>query len=349
MCNLNIFIKNKEIEETTSFLTSISSVSYIYNPDGEGFYAEKLDNTIKSIDKIDLFKYKEQLDKSNYILLHERISTGGNGLENTHPFMSNEFVLIHNGIINSFKDNYTDNKSDTNYFFNKFVDKFNNDIDNLNREKTIKKIIKEMLNYNNENWSICIYDKIEDCAYYFKNNNTTIYGYKNHDYVYLTTNQHNQYFLNLLGREWKELKIVDNAIYKIKSHPTQIIMKIIGMIKTPIIKKKDYNDIYSRDYYNGSQYRKEETINDFNLKNEWEDLIDKDGDEWESDLEREVDMVDFTTKKLGIKYINKIGKCNFCGCDTHRFSSVFGDYICINCQDDCYDELIRYGGYGYSA
>lgn len=356
MCNLNIFIKNRLMSETTTFLSSVSAISYISNSDSEGFYCDKLDNVVKSLDKIDFLKYKEQLDLSSYILIHERISTGGDGLENSHPFMNDEFVLIHNGIFNSFKDKNATNKSDTNCFFDRFTTKFKefkeNKDNNINRTNAIIKTIKELLDKNSESWSICVYDKIDDCVYYFKNENTTIHAYRNNNYIYLTTNYSNDKFLSLLGRKYDELEIKDNFIYKIKSTDKKIKIYSVGEIEKPkeVIKiYGGYNTYGSYDAYGNRDYSKNyHNISYTSPKNkdEWDELIRHDGDNWEDYLKDDDISQEQIQKGLKIEYKQKGGLCNFCGHETHNFSNIFGDYICPNCEDECYDEINKYGALG---
>lgn len=388
MCNLNILIKNKDINETTSFLSSVSSLSYAYNPHSEGFYCNNGHKVVKSIDKVDLYEYSNELNKSKVILIHERLSTGGSGVENAHPFYNEEFVLIHNGVFSSFIDDRTKNMSDTAFFFEKFSNLFkkyekekkeelkgkNIEIEKCKnlRQNVIKKVIKELLDYNFESWSIALYDKIEGITYYFKNNSTKIYGFKNHDFLYLTTNDDNEKFLTLMKRVYKPLKIQNNAIYKIyiNKKNNKIKMETIGTIKERsfgyINEKINYYtnskdeilqsyDDFKRNGFNGYDFER----NNYNYVREedWDILDDddlkglnkivkkKDNDEEYTDEDEEF-MDKMLKKKLNIVKKSNFGYCSYCGKRTLQFSKTYGDYVCDDCLGECYDEFLYLNGFG---
>jgi predicted glutamine amidotransferase len=335
MCNLNILIKNREIKETTSFISSATALSYAYNNDGEGFYCDNLNKVVKSLDKIDFINYIENLNKSNYILIHERFSTGGNGVENSHPFENDKFVLIHNGVFNSFKKDYSSNKSDTAFFFEDFNNLFNKYYNPLQkRDKIIKRVIKELLDKNTESWSIGIYDKKEKCLYYFKNSKTNIYAYKNHEYLYITTNESNNNFLTLLKREYREINLKDNIIYKIYINDKQsITYNPIG-----IIKKSVCNNISIYNYNDYNPIIKNNKEKDFN----WEETDGLDDFEEYNDSFNIIDDYYYKRKKLNIIEEKSFNKCDYCGSRTKNFSSIFSGYVCDECINECYDELMDY-------
>ena len=286
MCNLNLLVKTTKMKGISNFLNCVSLASFSENPHSEGFYTENIGRK-RSLNKIDFSKYSEKLTHSKYILIHERISTGGDGINNAHPFESREFVLLHNGIFSSFikeEDNIKQSKSDTAFFFNDFVEFFNKLDDKISREKKIKRTIKHLLNYNNESWSIAIFDKVEEELYYFKNSHTSIHAYKNHKYLYLTTNCFNGEFLKMLNREYEEIRIKPQIIYKISIIGGKIIMRELGKIKHRELVVNSYGRSYGGgcqiiSNYNGGNFNNYGGNNyggylDLEEKREMEDLQD---------------------------------------------------------------------------
>ena len=142
MCNINILINKNKNKKIVPFLMSTTAHSFINNNDGEGFYTESNNQTIKSKNKIDYFKYKSTLEASKMIITHQRKSTSGFELEYNHPFENDNFVLVHNGIINQFKKKLG---SDTYGFWLDFNKKFNSYSNKLNRTLKITKAINELL------------------------------------------------------------------------------------------------------------------------------------------------------------------------------------------------------------
>jgi hypothetical protein len=132
--------------------------------------------------------------------------------------MNNDFVVVHNGIINHFKDNQdtANNHSDTFAFFNVFNKMFNKRIkDNNNRNVVITEIIKELFEADKGSYSIFIYDRINNKGYYFKDSVTNIHIYKSKDYLYITTNDKNNLFLTMLNQKFIEYDIKKRIIYDI--------------------------------------------------------------------------------------------------------------------------------------
>jgi len=208
---------------------AVTSNSYVHNPDGDGFYAGGV--VEKSVDKIDLLKYKSLLIDSKIILSHQRISTSGLSSRYTHPFINKDFVLIHNGIINEFLGK---NGSDTYGFFKQFCKQFYlNKKENYEREENIRISIKGLLDELDwGSFSIAILDKVTNNLYYFKNDDTDIHFYINPELLYITTLEENKVFLTMLGLKFREKKPKDFRIYRINTGE-KINAKIIGKIKKP--------------------------------------------------------------------------------------------------------------------
>lgn len=243
MCNLNILIrkntrKKNLLKAIPSFLMAVTSNSYADNPNGDGFYAGGVIE--RSVNKIDLLKYKSVLMDSNIILTHQRISTSGLSSRYTHPFLNKDFVLIHNGIINDFLGK---NGSDTYGFFKQFCKMFyQKDEMGCNREEKIKYAIKDLLDgLDGGSFSIAILDRVTNNLYYFKNDDTNIYAYSNSELLYFTTLEENKLFLSMFGIRFWEREVKDYRIYRINADD-EIKIKIIGRIKKASNSYSGYSD-----------------------------------------------------------------------------------------------------------
>jgi predicted glutamine amidotransferase len=104
MCNINsLFVKNKQ-KPITSFLMASSSHSFASNSHGEGIYTNSNNKVIKSLNKIDFSSLSNDIENSDVIITHQRWSTSGFEVEFNHPFENESFILVHNGVINQFKE-----------------------------------------------------------------------------------------------------------------------------------------------------------------------------------------------------------------------------------------------------
>ena len=254
MCNINaLFIKNKTTN-ITPFVMAISSNSFASNSDGEGIYINSNNSIYKSENKMNLFKYENDIEKSNLIISHQRLSTSGFELEYNHPFANDNFVLVHNGVINQFKG---DIGSDTYGFWIEFNNEFNKITSHLSREDRIKKVVKKLFEKNLGSYSILIYDKKTKQSFYFKGDDyPNIYFYQSNDFLFITTNGHNHLFLPMLtSDEFDTLEIENRTLYKIDKN--FICYKIADLPKEEIkeIIEEEINETQSKisDSYN--QYR----------------------------------------------------------------------------------------------
>jgi len=213
MCNINaLFLKEKK--DINGFLMATTSNSFTRNNNGEGFYCDNNNTTFKSDNKINYNDFKD-INQSKIILTHQRLSTSGFNKKYHHPFINKDFVLVHNGIINQFKNK---KGSDSYGFFNKFNDEFYKNLKkDKNREKAILKAIKNLFLKDIGSYSILILDKKTNISYYFKDSYTKIEFFKNDEGLYITTLDENELFLNLLSnKKFKQLDIKPNKIYSIK-------------------------------------------------------------------------------------------------------------------------------------
>lgn len=216
MCHLNILIKDKDNREqrVIDFLNNVTAVSYSLNDDADGSYFNVTDRLVKSDNKVNLSLYFDDILKSNFILTHQRIATSGRTDKYHQPFKSDEFVFLHNGIISEFVEN---EKSDTFGFMTRFLDAFNG-TKKRTREDKVVYAIKKVLDGVSGSYSIGLFDKKTERLYYFKSFSTDIKVYKNKKYIYITTSDFNERFLEILtDKKFKEMDIKDYTIYSIEN------------------------------------------------------------------------------------------------------------------------------------
>lgn len=254
MCNLNILIKTNQTEdqerENLNFYMCACTNSFINNSDGEGFYFDKSDLLIKSKQKIDIIAQMDNLKNSKFILGHERISTSGHEDTYIQPFQNDDFVLMHNGILNDYVKNA---HSDTFNLFEDFKLLFNN-VEGSRQEKIIK-CIKSALDDNEGSFSISIFDKKENALYYFKNDKSQIHVVRTKDkkLMFLTTSNSNIGIFDIYKEKSKKIDIQNFKIYKITIREDKVNFHIIGKIKKPSMSKVyypwgykySYNDVYT--------------------------------------------------------------------------------------------------------
>jgi predicted glutamine amidotransferase len=227
MCNLNLLFRTELKKDLKPFFQSITSNSFSSNNSGEGFYLDFKNTTFKSKNKINYQSIRE-LNKSKMILTHQRLSTSGYEVKYNHPFINEDFVLLHNGVMNHFKKNIG---SDTFGFFIEFNKEFKTTIKTEpNRERAIIKVIEDLFKKDLGSYSIFILDKKSNIGYYFKDSSTKINFYRNKDYLYITTNSQNHNFFSLLSdKKFYEYEIKPRIIYKI--NPKNLKFNVLKELK----------------------------------------------------------------------------------------------------------------------
>jgi hypothetical protein len=249
------------------FMLAVSSASYISNDDGDGIYTSYNNRVVKSVEKVDYSKLANQINHSNFIISHQRLSSSGFTAEFTHPFENNDFVFVHNGVMNSFiKEHGT---SDSFGFFEQFVKEFNSR--NGSRERDIVGALRKLFSRQDCGWySIAIYDKITRRLYYFKDDRTRINFYRHKGCLFITTNDSNKKFLSMLGETTqtdtiKKLEIRANRIYRIFLEQDYVRVLDIGQLREPVVEeevedeKNDYSSIKICDKCGDDELENDET------------------------------------------------------------------------------------------
>jgi len=182
MCNINMVMtkSRKEDKTLTEYINVASYESYQHNSDGDGYFGlGKRFVLKKSKDKI-----KVKSNNFNFICSHQRWATSGNDEKDVHPFKTDNFVLVHNGV---FSDLGNKKKSDTRVFV-EMLDKEYNKLKGKNRMvKAIQNTTKQIRG----GFSIFVYDRHTKKVYYFKENGTSMYYLENKKYVVMSTKKSN--------------------------------------------------------------------------------------------------------------------------------------------------------------
>ena len=284
MCHLNVLIsKDKNRERLANIYNSFGNgvaSSYADNPDGAGVYCDG--KITKSFDFVDMIDFKSLFMKKKAIITHQRIATSGYSVDGLHPFESERFVLIHNGILSHSRYNSMKNFSDT-YAFNEHLIKY------FKKNNNIIKTIKRLTNGETGSYSVIIYDKKINKYYYFKSKYTDIKICNiNSSTLYITTSDKNLAFFNKYPV--KEFKIKPYVLYEINPRDVSIV-EIAKLYKPTYtyIPTKYYS---AHGYYDESSYDKfEEAKSNTNAK-ELDELDELEMDKYiEGEVVDEVDIM----------------------------------------------------------
>lgn len=206
MCHINIiYAKTKHNKKYNELLNVLTFHSYTKNSDGDGFLLVDINNnttTLKSRNKIifdtDALKFK-------LIATHQRMATSGLKDEYIHPHESNDLILIHNGVLSGLTDG---EKSDTRIYTENLQTEYNKTNDLIQAIKNVN------LNVSGS-YSILVFNKRNNKAYYFKENSTNMFLIENDHVLIATTSKENaeyaRVFLNIENniKEIEPLKIFD--------------------------------------------------------------------------------------------------------------------------------------------
>ncbi len=203
----------------------VTSYSYVINDDGDGFYSDGL--LVRSENKINFFKFNDLVTNSKVNICHQRLATSGLSSKYIQPFMNEEFVLVHNGVINDFLGK---KGSDTYGFFKKFIKVFKKRKKGNREEKIIATIKKLFDGLDRGSYSIALFDKVTENLYYFKNSFLDINFYKSSEMLFITTNSNNSVFLKAFDDTFYEKDIKEYKIYRITTKD-KIKINVVGKIK----------------------------------------------------------------------------------------------------------------------
>lgn len=213
MCNINLIMrKNKQTDrKITQVINVMSHDGYYINDDGQGFVTLKQD-TKKGITYAISKSITEHLceDYGFLIMSHERASTSGlqNPENNLQPIETNDFIILHNGILYDYGDTHL---SDTHHLILELQKRYIE-----NPKINIKTLIRDIAQQISGSFSILLYFKPEQKLFYFKESSTSFWKAQDRDYLILSTSQDNvKYAVSVLkiNSEVKEVK--NEVIYSV--------------------------------------------------------------------------------------------------------------------------------------
>lgn len=309
MCNINIIISKKPFKNNSKmiecFMQSVTAASYVYNSYADGVYFNSNNSVHKDSNKLNLLQFSKEFKDSNIILTHQRLATHGFNTNSNQPFIKDDFVLLHNGVLSEY-GKLDDTKSDSLNLFEHFISLFDEKIKGIlnkdtYRESIILQCIKESIEDKTGSYSIVLFDIKTQIIYYFKNSSTDINFFRGKDALFITTKEDNKDFLTLLEQKFNKIKIKNHAIYKvfindeIRIHKIGKIKQVTYFTNTPRVTEhihlnKNYNA------YGSSSL-------DYLGK---EDLI----------------------------YMNEPHLCFYCKKNTYTFSTEIKEYCCKICFED---------------
>ncbi len=280
MCQIQlIFNTDKEKLNNTDIneFIKLMMLGNVNNSDSFGYFnsfIEYKDSGDFVLENLDLRLLKE----SNFVIGHNRYATGNAEAKknrNNHPFIFNDFVLVHNGVIDNNKElrnKYNMRhkiKTDSFTVLYMISKEFEKDNSRISREKKIIKAIKKTTKQLDGSYSIFLYDRREDQVYYFKNAMTSFtFALLNHNILVGTTDYQNLNYI-YLNKEFKqdiqEIKIEDDHIYKIHKNK----LKQIGKFKDGSGKYEGYDNkrLGSTDFWaDDFETSKDLSVLEFSLK-----------------------------------------------------------------------------------
>lgn len=205
MCNINLILNKRKTDSfrLSEYMTTVSYNSWKTNNDGEGFIGLG-----KKGLEIKKGTTKMRYTKPYWFLVsHQRIKTSGKiNIDNTHPHITKNLVLLHNGIF-SYLGN--EKKSDTKIYIERLDRKYNQ------KQKELIKAIQTLNRKVSGSYSIVIYEKKSKKVYYYKESLTDMYILENKNWLIMSTTKENlefaKYFfdINAKIREIKPYKIYD--------------------------------------------------------------------------------------------------------------------------------------------
>lgn len=155
--------------------------------------------------------YKSATNKLIYrqqywmIASHQRLATSGQKDDlNTHPIVTEDFYVFHNGIFAGLGDR---EESDT-VKYSKLLQ------ENYNQLKDVAKAIQQTQKTIGGYYSVLIYHKGKGKLYYYKESGSSIYFIQDKEWFVLSTIKENIYYAKRFFRINEEIKTIDpNKLY----------------------------------------------------------------------------------------------------------------------------------------
>jgi glucosamine 6-phosphate synthetase-like amidotransferase/phosphosugar isomerase protein len=232
MCQIQ-FIKRKGeclTQRDIAEFFKLMEIGSVDNSCAFGFFNNHI--FYKNKGRFNLGSFNKNILKSNFIVGHNRLATTGdkNKNFNNHPFRINDFVMVHNGVVSNHKElrkgfNIKSEVETDSYVIIWLINHFFEKSKVKNRQEKICNAIRKTAKKLIGQFSVMLYDSLNNDLYYFKNSITS-FGFcildnkvligssnvNNLEHIYLNE----KYIFDTdLFKEKVFKKINDNTIYLI--------------------------------------------------------------------------------------------------------------------------------------
>ena len=222
---INGNLNTKDINEFVKLLQFGS----INNSDAFGLFNDSI--IFKKSGIVNLKKFNLDLLKDcSFIVGHNRFKTNGDEKKNfnNHPFTLNDFVMVHNGIIQNYEEIKKEFKIDgfkietDSFYILYLIDYYYNLSKKNNKHKKTIDAIKKTTKKLEGSFSIFLFNNDTKKLYYFKNDRTNFSFIKINNVLIGTTNSLkldytylNDSYFKLYKSNRTNIKIKDNCVYYI--------------------------------------------------------------------------------------------------------------------------------------
>jgi len=225
MCNINLIFKKDKIptRHISHVMNAMSTMSFSTNSDGEGYFGLTTNGWRfnKTVNKI---IYKKAY---SFLCTHQRLSTSGKTKENNHPHITENLIIMHNGVFNGYGD---DLKSDTAYFSEELEKSYK-------RSRSIIKALQTTLkSFSGGTWSLVVMDKNTGRIFYVKEDFTQMWSLNTPEYLVMATKKWNLKYA-------KRYLHLNGKIKKVQSY------RILDVLNNLSVIKKLSHKQYKRGYF----------------------------------------------------------------------------------------------------
>jgi len=279
-----------------------------------------------------------------FVVGHNRFSTkGANTKKNAHPFQSNRFIWVHNGIINNDEQ-----------LKKRFKLKIKAKVDSAiighvvehyaKKEKSIENAIKSAIEQISGDYSVFLYDKITRRLFYFRNSLRTfetalLYEKKNNRYILIgSTNGENidkVYTKQLLGFNIRKAEVLSrktimpNALFEVNGNGFEHLANFTPAKNAYLY---PYNSFYNEransweddliyrtneNYTDCGNMTEQEEVLNYNIIERLRSIVEKLG--FDLIVTPQVDILENNTEHVSGVFIS--------GKDTEEFMDIYNEYF----------------------
>ena len=200
MCNINLVYCRKGNDHRVHELMNIMSLeSWGQNSDGEGYIAIREDGSVTMNKSRDKIMYH---DDASCIVSHQRWATHGTkDADNAHPYETENYILMHNGILSGECPDKT--KSDSWHFAQELQ----------NTPMSFKKAFHKVAKNWSGSASMVIYDKRNRKLFYTKNSTASFHILIGEDWIIGSTIKCNVEYAKTFLNMKEEILVPNNDMF----------------------------------------------------------------------------------------------------------------------------------------